>query len=160
MSVLVALITRRDGLVASDGRRFAPARFENWNRVQDAEPETDEFNKTFSLYAGKVIGGFVGLLEFSGMTVTEHVRDITMSRLPEPSSLEQVASVVEEELTRRLEQINDREVLLPHRRADVVLVGGSELRRSDFLIIALRFEPGVHPDRIMSTREVVSYQQP
>jgi len=160
MSVLLALISRRDGLIATDGRQFAPAQYEGDRRVQDAEPETDCFNKTFSLLDGKVVGGFVGLVKFSGKTVADHVRDILLSRCPRPTGLEQIAGVVGPELAQRLEQIVEGEVLQQHRIVDVVFVGGRDLRRANFLIIPLCFRPSASGNGITWEKQAaVSYQK-
>ena len=76
MSVIVAMISNRDGAIASDGRLFGPARIENGQVTDPATVESDSFDKTFAIAGGKIVGAFCGLMSFSGRTVAEHVDEI------------------------------------------------------------------------------------
>jgi hypothetical protein len=60
MSVIVALISERNGVVATDGRLFKPARFDHGRLTDPATIDSDAFDKTFVLAGGKVIGAFSG----------------------------------------------------------------------------------------------------
>jgi hypothetical protein len=134
MSVIAALISTRDGVTASDGRRFEAV-------VPPRPPsvESDDFDKTFSLAEGKVIGAFCGLLEFSGATVAEHIRDITASIVTKGTSFLEVVSLVQRELTARLNRVDDLEVMPAYRSVDLLLVGGVNLTRKDMRIAGVRF---------------------
>lgn len=61
MSVIVAVVSGRDGVVASDGRRSSPAVLVDGRVEKPSIVESDEFDKTFALDCGKVIGAFCGL---------------------------------------------------------------------------------------------------
>jgi hypothetical protein len=73
VSLILALLTSRDGIVASDGRRFGNAVLENRKVVKPAPIESEKFDKTFSLDGGRVVGAFAGLMCFSGKEIAEHI---------------------------------------------------------------------------------------
>ena len=77
MSVIAALISKRDGVIASDGRKFGSTYLVNGLPSKPLKVESDDFDKTFSLAGGKIIGAFCGLLEFGERTIAEHIQEIT-----------------------------------------------------------------------------------
>jgi hypothetical protein len=141
MSVIVALISNRDGVVVSDGRLFGSALLDNGRVTQPASIESDEFDKTFSLGRGKLIGAFSGLMRFSGKTVSEHVSEVAVPLLCRPVDLQTLTKEIEKEITQRLAHIDDREVIFPCRRLDMLLVAGMNLSRSEIRIVSIRFYP-------------------
>lgn len=154
MSVIAALISTRDGAIASDGRRFSSVHFVNGVPSEPPSIASDDFNKTFSLAGGKVVGAFCGLLEFSGATVAEHVRDITDSSFSSGATFMHIVDLVEQQLTDRLNQVDDGEVILSCRNVDLLLVGGAQLTRNDMRVAGMRF--CAKPDGVAPTRDVVS----
>ena len=66
MSIIVAVVSNKCGVVASDGRRFNSGRIDIVTKavIDPVTIATDAFDKTFELYGGKLIGTFCGLLEF------------------------------------------------------------------------------------------------
>ena len=141
MSVIVAVISGRDGAVASDGRLFGPARLENGRVVSPATIASDTFDKTFALAGGKVVGAFSGLMSFSGRTIAEHIAEIAAHLLSQLSDLHSLTTELEVKMISRLTQIASQEVIFPCRKLDVLLVGGANLMRSDMRIVSIRFFP-------------------
>lgn len=148
MSIIAALISTRDGVVASDGRKFGSADVHiesgQITVLRPAQIESDEFDKTFELEGRKIVGAFCGLVSFSGMTIGEHVVEIAAAI----ASRAQFTSVVEkvaEGLRTRIDCISDKEVMRALRKLDLLLVGGERLTRADMRIASIRIhtEDGV-----------------
>ncbi len=136
MSVIVAVISDKDGVVASDGIRFAPTQI-----GQPAPVESLTFDKTFALAEGKIIGAFCGLVEFSGRTIAEHVSDVVGATVAHGATLEPVFDQVATEMRHRLNQVSEGDVALAARVVDLLMVGGQHLTRSDMRIFSARFHP-------------------
>jgi len=141
MSIIVALISEKDGIVASDGRLFGPAMFENDQVIQPAAIESDEFDKTFSLGEGRLIGAFSGLTHFSGKNIREHVEEVIVPLLHSTTSFEALSLELEKEFYSRFIQIDSHEVILPCRKLEMLLVAGNNLNRSEMRIRSIRFIP-------------------
>ncbi len=143
MSVILALVSRRDAVVASDGREFGSAELDvvTGRVLQRAPVATDDFDKTFVLFGGKVVAAFAGLTRFGGRTVGEHIIQIVGKGGVAPPSLADVGNAVKEELIARLSSVSPDEVLPDSRKVDVLLAGGAQLTRHDFQIWGLRFQP-------------------
>lgn len=148
MSVIVALISNRDGVVASDGRLFGSALLDNGRVTQPASIASDEFDKTFSLDRGKLIGAFSGLMRFSGKTISEHVSEVAVPLLCRPVDLQALTKEIEKEIKQRLAHIDDQEVIFPCRKLDMLLVAGMNLSRSEMRIVSIRFCP---KDNVMTS---------
>ena len=144
MSVIVALISGRDGVVASDGRYFKPAHFHNGVVKQPASIESNDFDKTFSLDGGKLIGAFSGLMLFSNKSVSEHVSDIASPLLSRPVDLPALTTEIEKQMTKELTSIDEKEVIFRCRQLDLLLVGDEKLSRSEMRIVSIRFYPEGH----------------
>ena len=87
MSIIAALISSRDGVVASDGRKFSSAdvHVESGQTTvsKPAQIESDDFDKTFELGDRKIVGACCGLVSFSGLTVGEHIVEIATPAIVE-----------------------------------------------------------------------------
>ncbi len=153
MTIIAALISRHDGAVASDGRLFGSAQLENGRPVQLAKIESDAFDKTFALGAGKVVGAFAGLMRFSGKTVGLHLTEVADESIGQGHNLLQLATHIRETIARRIEAIADSEVVFPERKLDLLLVGGQNLSSADMRIVSLRFFP--RGDRIEAEENTV-----
>ena len=137
MSFIVAVISSRAGVVASDGRRFASVQI-----GQPAPVETNEWDKTFELSGEGIIGAFCGLLEFSGLTISEHIREIIASTLACQTRLTSIVDHITTGMVSRLNQAAEEDVARTERLVDVLLVGGERLKRDRKLkIFSIRFEP-------------------
>ncbi|MFX1555031.1 MAG: hypothetical protein ACFFBV_13985 [Promethearchaeota archaeon] len=154
MSVIAALISKRDGVTASDGRKFSSTHLVNGMASKPLKVESDDFDKTFSLAGGKVIGAFCGLLEFGERTIAEHIQEITRDSFSSGKTFMQIVELVEQELTVRLNQVDDGEVTRLCRNVDLLLVGGVHLTRHKMRIAGVRFCAKL--DGVTTTRDVVS----
>jgi hypothetical protein len=138
MSIIIALISTRCGVVASDGRRFSSA-------VPDkgipAEVELDNFDKTFSLLEGKVIGAFAGLLEFSGRTIREHIVETASAWSDSSEDYESLVQKIKRDMQEKLFKIRDDEVGFIYRTLDMLLVAGDRVAGNNPKLFAIRFEP-------------------
>jgi hypothetical protein len=141
VSIIVALASARDGIVGSDGRRFSSAIWERGVVTVPPRIERDDFDKTFALNNGRVVGAFCGLLEFGGLTVGNHVQHIVEPLLLGDPDLRTLTNAVRSGLSTRLRNINDQEVVFDSRKLDLILVGGRNLSRAEMCIVAFRFSP-------------------
>jgi len=154
MSVIAAFISSRDGVTASDGRKLGSIDLANGVPSKPYEVESDDFEKTFSLAGGKVIGAFCGLLEFGKRTIAEHIQEITRDSFSSGRTFMQIVDLVQQELTARLNQVDDGEVTRLCRNVDLLIVGGAQLTRKKMRIAGVRF--CAKPDGVTTTRNVVS----
>lgn len=111
MSILVAMIGRNASLIATDQRR-----------IESDGSFRDDYPKAFQTKFEGVIGGSVGLLEFSGRTVEEWINSLPHQSFETVEILAQeTATLIERELL----EVDPSEVGFAHRRLDVVLLGKS-----------------------------------
>jgi hypothetical protein len=153
MSVIVALISTLDGVVASDGRIFGTARLEGGRVVTPALVESEAFDKTFVLAGGKLVGAFAGLMRFSGKTVAEHVAEAADALAVQESSLDAFVSHLASEISTRLEAVDANEVTPASRKLDMLLVAGAHFTRADMRIVSLSLRP--QADRIVAETNTV-----
>ena len=141
MSIVVALISSRVGVVASDGRKFGPVLVDSSSdrAAQAAKVVSDEFDKTFTLVGGEIIGAFCGLMDFSGQTIAEHIDQIVGPVLPDGTQFTSVVDQIAVEMAKRLNE--EPEVVLPRRKVDLLLVAGEPLVRSGVSIASVQFFP-------------------
>jgi len=130
MSVLVAVISQDHGVVASDGRRFGSAvvNFASGELNRPAEVETDDFDKTFAVRGGQIVGAGCGVLEFSGRTVGQHIDEIVGAAASKESFLEIVERIAAGMLV-RLNAIEESEISSQARILDLILVGRDYVSR-------------------------------
>jgi hypothetical protein len=146
MSVLVAVVSGIDGVVACDGRRSSSAFLADGKVEKPSTVASDEFDKTFALDGGKIIGAFCGLLEFSGRTVGQHIVEIVGPVLPPGSRFESIVEQITQGIARRLGEADEAEVVHSARTVDLILVGGERLTKSELRIASVRFGPqGITP---------------
>ena len=118
MSVILAIANRNAGVVGSDSRR-----------VESDGAVHDGFDKTFALTSPPIIGGYVGLLEFSGKTVPVHIAEV-LSDLTDQPTLAKVAKIIGDGLRDRLLAVQPDEVAHKHRKLELILVGPRTAVRS------------------------------
>jgi len=141
VSIVLGLIAARDGIVASDGRLFAPAMLENGKVVKPATIESEKFDKTFSLDRERLIGAFAGLMRFSGKDVGAHIDEILQSSAIAEGEFSRITRNLAEGLNSRLSNIDEREVIFDCRKLDVLLVGRKSPAKRELEIARLRFWP-------------------
>jgi len=152
MSVIVAFISASNGVVASDGRQFGSAQLDGEKVMQPASIISEDFDKTFSIDDGRIIGAFVGLVFFSGRSVADHISEIARRALTDSSSFKEIVDKIEEKTKGLLQQIGPEEVVFHRRKIDVLLVGGENLTKSKLRIASLRFLP--IGEKIKSEKEI------
>ena len=141
MSIIVAIVSTRDGVVASDGRRFASAWLENGCVVKPATIESEVFDKTFALDGNKIVGAFCGLMSFSGQSIAEHIAEIVSPPIPSGAQFAPIVEKIAAEVARKLHCVADREVIFACRKLDLLLVAGESLTRSGLCIASVRVHP-------------------
>ena len=158
MSVIIALISNRAGIVTSDGRIFGPALLDGGKVTRLASIESESFDKTFSLDRGKVIGALSGLIRFSGKTLSEHVSDVAAPLLCRSGDLQALTNEIEKEVSQRLAHIDTHEVIFSCRKLDLLLVAGMSLGKADMRIVSIRFYP---KDNVIASESecVAAYQK-
>ena len=157
MSIISAYISPRSGVVASDGRMFAPAYYTDGQLLQSACIEREDFDKTFDLRHGKVVGAFCGLVSFGCQTIGDHARRIADVAGQSCRDLTSLATVIAEGLRTALDAVEPDEVSPEFWSIELLLAGGHSFRRSDVRTVHLRLAPDqgatqtsvdeVHPDR-------------
>jgi hypothetical protein len=142
MSIIVAVAAGANAVVASDGRRFAPAAFDaNGNIIQAAVIDSEICDKTFSLLDESIVGAVSGMMSFSGKSVTEHIGDIMNQSGCADTALSVVAEVIKKDMIGKIQDISPDEVLFDWRKLDLLLVGRDSAKRSGQGIARLRFIP-------------------
>jgi len=120
------------GLVVTDGRRVE----------SDGSSVRDDYNKTFTIGNPHLIAASVGLLEFSGLTVGEHVRQVAEVDGTEPTTLQGACFRIGERLATRLGSIDETDVGFQHRRLELLFVGRGRLTSGNPRICSV----GLYPD--------------
>jgi len=142
MSLIVAVISREGGVVASDGRRFnsTDVNFETGKAIRPATIATDDFDKTFALDGGRIIGVACGLLEFSGQTIAQHLTSIreTCSDGNEFTELIEEISIG---MSARLREVDEAEVATKARLVDIIVAGRSKISRGNVTMASMRIKP-------------------
>ena len=155
VSVILAVISRRNGVVASDGRLFGSVKLQNDRPVGQVPLDRDDFDKTFPLCQRRVVGAFAGLTCFGGKTIAEHVAEIVKEKSPYPRSLEQVVNALEEPLFQRISAIPSEEAVFPRRKVDLLLAGRKDLNRQRCQIAKLMFWPDKEKKAIAHKKELL-----
>ena len=141
MSLILGLITHGDGIVASDGRLFGPAVLELGKVVKPALVESDEFDKTFSLGKGRLIGAYAGLMKFAGKNVAMHIEEIFEASARGETEFSRIIAKLVEGIESKLSKIDEQEVVFGCRKVDVLVIGRKSPRKRQLEIARLRFAP-------------------
>ena len=116
MTIIIASVSNKGHVTSSDGRTA-------YNGEIDSENE----DKTFSLYDGKIRGAYAGMMSFgrhensSARTVREHIENV--SKKISPASLVEFAEFLSKKLLERIETIREDEWSIKSRRLVVFLTG-------------------------------------
>ena len=141
MSVAIALAMEAFGLVMTDGRRVE----------SDGRSARDDYDKTFAIGNPHLIAASVGLLEFSGLTVGEHIRQVAEVDGTELTTLQDVCLQIGERLATRLGSINETEVGFQHRKLELLFVGRGRLTSGNPRICSVGLYPNPSNQRIERT---------
>ena len=123
MSIIVALISSRGGVVSSDGRSFSSAQLVAGHVQEPVRILSESYDKTFMLNDAEAIGASCGLTHFLGRPVSSHISDISISKEECRTSLIALAQAVNKEIAVRLNEIGSEEVVFSRRKLDLLLVG-------------------------------------
>jgi hypothetical protein len=132
VSISIALAMGAFGLVMTDGRRVE----------SDGRSVRDDYDKTFAIGNPHLIAASVGLLEFAGLTVADHVRQLAEVDMAEWPTLHDACCKIGERLAARLGSINEAEVGFQHRKLELLFVGRGRLTSGNPRICSV----GLHPD--------------
>jgi len=138
MSILIAITGSDSALVATDSRR-----------IESDGTIRDNFPKTFRLRKDHVIGGHTGLLEFSGRTVPAWLNSLPDDCFVSMDALVAGSKALFED---EMSKIDEKEVIFDQRRADIVIVGTSDLKdeKSQPCIRAIVLRPELATRRVTS----------
>lgn len=137
MSIVLGIISKSCAIVAGDGR-VTIEDISEVNGVQQKEKKVrnDDFNKTFSLLNGQIIGCCAGLMEFEGKSIGGHLEEMT-NQTDYIFSIDSVC----ETMKNRLKAISEDEVGLFHRKLDLVLIYKTNENPKAYELHSVRFFP-------------------
>lgn len=138
MSVAIALVARDFGLVATDARRV-----ENGGRAI-----RDDYDKSFAVAKAHLIGASVGLLEFGGLTIAQHVQQVVDADERSMTGLETACRSIGARLAERMVHISEAEVSFQHRRLKLLIVARSQLQKGEPRICSVELQPDPGNQRI------------
>lgn len=141
MSVAIALAMEAFGLVMTDGRRVE----------SDGRSTRDDYDKTFAIDNPRLIAASVGLLEFAGLTVAQHVQQIADAGGSCLTSLQAACLHIGARLAERLDNINETEVGFQHRKLELLFVGRCQLANGNVRICSVELHPDLGKQRIEKT---------
>lgn len=141
MSVAIALAMETFGLILTDGRRVE----------SDGCSARDDYDKTFGIDDPQLIAASVGLLEFAGLTVADHVRQLVGVGRVKLTTLQDFCLQIGERLAARLGNINETEVGFQHRKVELLLVGRERLTSGNPRICSVGLYPNLGNQRIERT---------
>jgi hypothetical protein len=125
MSLIVALLGKNCGVVASDSIKVSPQGDVSF-----------DFDKTFSLQRPLMIGAHVGLLEFAGAKIADHVYGIAAeSKL---GSIREVADRIALELIKKL---NLSEIAFENRKVELLTLSRKKFRSGRYEIRPIDLSP-------------------
>lgn len=149
MSIILCMISKKGGIVCSDGRQFSSVIIkEDGTSDGSALIESDNYDKTFVIKE-EIIGAFCGLLAFQNNSIPEHITQIVENKFD--LSFDEIVSLIETEMKNKLSQIPIDEIIFENRKIDLLLVGRNSKNR--MLVSALRFYP--ENDKILSAKELI-----
>lgn len=141
MSIIIAIISCHNGIVASDGRIFESVKMIDKIPIVSPGIKSEQFDKTFSIIDGEFIGAFAGLMSFSGKPISEHVNEIISDAPLFDMRLSEVADLIGNKITDRLCRISDDDVIFENRKVDILLVGREGTGKRNVAIKVVRIYP-------------------
>jgi hypothetical protein len=119
MSVIFSMLSKTSGVVASDSICFPPS-----------GGVTFDCDKTFWLNDYPIVGAYCGLLEFSGLSVPEHISAILESK--SFGNLKQIIDFIQQKLCDRLSKSGYCD-----SKVEILLVGRDFISRGQLAIGAI-----------------------
>ena len=143
MSVAIAIAMNAFGLVLTDSRRVE----------SDGLSYQDNLDKTFQIDNPSIIGAFVGLVEFGGLTVGQHLERIVQEQ-GVLEHLHELAEAIGDRLAVRLTAISTAEVGFEYRKVEVLLVGWSQITKGKPRICSIELKPDMQSQTIKPTTKL------
>jgi hypothetical protein len=105
-----------------------------------------DFDKTFSVNRINIIGAHVGLLEFSGKTIAEHVNDIVSNSRQD--NMRKIAELIASQLIKKL---SSSEIIVDERKVEILLVGRKKFLLGRYEIRCIDIKPNLETGQIESS---------
>ena len=137
MSIIIGFVADNCGVVASDSRLTAGAKFDNGIVIKKSSPISDAFDKTFSLNDGKIIGAVTGTMKFNEKTIAVHLEEILVNESSQNDSLEEAIVCLKNNLKERMEHILNEEILFKFRAIDLILIASYSGNIKDLKIVII-----------------------
>lgn len=141
MTIIIGFVTKSSAVVASDGRISSGAYYEGEILQRKSEVISDEFDKTFSLKNGTLIGAVSGIMSFQEKKTSEHIASLVEEYDSVPYSLDELAEYVCEGIKTGLLKVSNDEILFRYRSIDLILVGSISDSKSTYQIKSCRLKP-------------------
>lgn len=140
MSLILALISREGGVVASDGRK-AESTIVNSQGIAIAPTKIaiDAYDKTFSFFDGAIIGASAGLTEFDDKSIGQHLERILSAQGSRNDLIESVNRITVALRTQL--QSSECGILMSCRAVDLLFVTIDNQKRPRRKIISYRIRP-------------------
>jgi len=125
MSLIVAILGKNCGVVASDSIMVSP------------QGDTSfDFDKTFSIQRPLMIAAHVGLLEFKGLKIADHVREITVKL-----KFENFRNAADQIALGLIERLNFSEITFESRKVELLILGRKKFRSGRYEIRSIDLRP-------------------
>jgi hypothetical protein len=124
-------------LVASDGRLHSGAYYENGTIISNSKVIQDQYDKTFELVNGRLIGCVAGTMEFDGKKVGQHLLELLIDMRKNESIVFDLC----DGLKNKLEEVRSDEIAYCFRKVDLMLIHSVTGAKKDLKIYAIRFSP-------------------
>jgi hypothetical protein len=149
MSIILCIISKKGGVVCSDGRKISSVTIkEDGTSDESASIESDDYDKTFVIKQ-EIIGASCGLLAFQNNSIPEHIAQILGNNFD--ISFDEIVSLIEMGMKNKLSQIPIDEIRFKSRKIDLLLAGRNS--KNIMIVSSLRFYP--EHDKILSAKELI-----
>ncbi len=141
MTIVLGMIGHKYSLIAADSRLMNSIYLDQGVPQNDIEVKSDSFNKTFKAADGNIIGGFSGLMNFSGKTSGAHMEEILNQVLPSHVNIDKHLDIACKLFKARLLEINEKEVMFSCRSVSFILSTSLEDNLKNFALYKICFTP-------------------
>ncbi len=141
MTIVLGMIGHNYSLIVTDSRLMSSVILDNGVPQNEIKIESNSFNKTFKAADGNIIGGFSGLMRFSGKTSGVHMGEILNQVLPSHRNIDKCLENVCEDFMTRLLEIDETEVAFQHRSVSFILSTSLGYNFQQFALYNVCFSP-------------------
>lgn len=140
MSIIMGVLGKNCGVVASDGRLTGEATYESNVLTKTAPILSDNFDKTFEFNDHKIIGACAGIMHIDNNPIKVHIAE-ALSKFGTAASLQLKLDAIYNLLQARLEQMADSQALFRFRKLDLILIGTESGRSADLKLYPAQIKP-------------------